>query len=98
MNLDKAEQDFLSDLLHDTHGVWEWPQFIKLHCPHVPDTEVPGIARARLLAWIEEGRVSLAAQPVHPTDIKTREELISYLASADLTGDYLPGAPSIDLK
>ncbi|HYK80615.1 MAG TPA: hypothetical protein VEU95_13355 [Micropepsaceae bacterium] len=53
--MSKLEEDFLGDLVRDSHELWELYGFVRLHHPNFLADEILRCGRELLTGWLEQG-------------------------------------------
>lgn len=75
MELSKLEEDFVGDLVHDDHGVFEVFYFTRLHHPAADEEAVFRIGRELIETWIARGWLQVAKSPAGDSAIERIEQL-----------------------
>ena len=93
-----VQTDFLSDLMQDTHGIWEIFGFVRLYHPNLNDDEVFHEGLSILKRWQKNGWIELSKNPIQPSDIRTIDEAFALMNKLKAKATmYFQNAPSIDI-
>ncbi len=75
MRLSSIEEDILGDLSQDSHELWEWYAFFRLHFPDLSEDEIIKAGRELLGVWIQRDWLKVSKSRKDPRAIKLDEFL-----------------------
>jgi hypothetical protein len=94
---DKFEADFFGDMAHDTQGLWEVFEFVRLHYPEFADQQVLERGRAYITRWIQSGWIRISGAPLYPSTITSLTQAMDFLQRhGSAATRRLENSPSID--
>lgn len=97
LQLPIIEDDIITDLVHDSHELWEWYVFVRSNEPELSEPQVLQRGRELLAIWISRGWLKFSVSRRDQTALSGEQILTLVDQLGDAVNDATKAVAVIDL-